>query len=418
MKKVLLLMAGCAVSMGAFAATEITEGTEYYIRNAETGMWLNGGYSWGTKGIVKEQARAFQFEATDGGYKIKSSVGYVNAGDEIYLDGNGTSNETGDYAIEYADGYFTITDSKGYMTIEQDGDGLVFKTYGDAFDAGIVGESWESGLGALQSYDFYPVRCANYEVDNAKYWEFFTREEMMEELKGATENDPIDATFLIKAFMLDRNDADNYTAWVATMNGEESSIVFPDFGWGFHVDIEHGWAIAGTYGWIEQDNNEGTFVVSQEVTDAPAGTYDVYYRVANQPNTEFALTFNGVSGEVNQYYNDEGQPHDFWYHQATGILANRELVKKAQFTVGEDGKLTIKMTKDCEADAQNRFTFKSFIIKCVHLQSETTGVEGVNVDNSNAPVEYYNLQGVRVATPDKGIYIMKQGNKTSKKVIR
>lgn len=41
------------------------------------------------------------------------------------------------------------------------------------------------------------------------------------------------------------------------------------------------------------------------------------------------------------------------------------------------------------------------------------GVNAVEVD-SNAPVEYYNLQGVRVANPEKGIYIVRQGGKASK----
>lgn len=35
----------------------------------------------------------------------------------------------------------------------------------------------------------------------------------------------------------------------------------------------------------------------------------------------------------------------------------------------------------------------------------------------NAPVEYFNLQGVRVANPENGLYIMRQGNKVTK-VIR
>ena len=38
--------------------------------------------------------------------------------------------------------------------------------------------------------------------------------------------------------------------------------------------------------------------------------------------------------------------------------------------------------------------------------------------NENAPVEYYNLQGVKVAQPQNGIFIRKQGNKTSKIVVR
>ena len=41
-----------------------------------------------------------------------------------------------------------------------------------------------------------------------------------------------------------------------------------------------------------------------------------------------------------------------------------------------------------------------------------TSVEGIEVEN--APVEYFNLQGVRVANPENGLYIRRQGNKVEK----
>ncbi|MDE6338599.1 MAG: hypothetical protein K2K97_02280 [Muribaculaceae bacterium] len=46
----------------------------------------------------------------------------------------------------------------------------------------------------------------------------------------------------------------------------------------------------------------------------------------------------------------------------------------------------------------------------------TTGVEEIEAD-ANAPVEYYNLQGVRVSEPVKGCYIVRSGSKVSKKFI-
>lgn len=42
------------------------------------------------------------------------------------------------------------------------------------------------------------------------------------------------------------------------------------------------------------------------------------------------------------------------------------------------------------------------------------GVEAVEADDANAPVLYYNLQGQRVANPDKGLYIRVQGEKATK----
>lgn len=46
----------------------------------------------------------------------------------------------------------------------------------------------------------------------------------------------------------------------------------------------------------------------------------------------------------------------------------------------------------------------------------TLGVEGVETDSNVAPV-YYNLQGVRVNNPQKGVYIVVRGNKVAKEYI-
>ena len=51
----------------------------------------------------------------------------------------------------------------------------------------------------------------------------------------------------------------------------------------------------------------------------------------------------------------------------------------------------------------------------VTLDGRTTGVEAIEND-ANAPVEYFNLQGVRVDNPAKGLYIMRQGSKVVKVV--
>ncbi|MGN0218945.1 MAG: chitobiase/beta-hexosaminidase C-terminal domain-containing protein [Muribaculaceae bacterium] len=53
----------------------------------------------------------------------------------------------------------------------------------------------------------------------------------------------------------------------------------------------------------------------------------------------------------------------------------------------------------------------------VTTTGKPTGVEDVTVDE-NAPVEYYNLQGVRVENPENGIYIRRQGSKVSKVLVR
>ena len=45
------------------------------------------------------------------------------------------------------------------------------------------------------------------------------------------------------------------------------------------------------------------------------------------------------------------------------------------------------------------------------------GIDEIEAEDANAPVEYYNLQGMKVANPEKGIFIKKQGGKTTKVVL-
>ena len=51
-----------------------------------------------------------------------------------------------------------------------------------------------------------------------------------------------------------------------------------------------------------------------------------------------------------------------------------------------------------------------------YLVNETVGVN--EITNVNAPIEYFNLQGQKVLNPSNGIFIIRQGDKTSKVVIR
>ena len=51
---------------------------------------------------------------------------------------------------------------------------------------------------------------------------------------------------------------------------------------------------------------------------------------------------------------------------------------------------------------------------------EGAGVNDINIDNSNAPVEIYNLNGIRVDNDNlaPGVYVKRQGSKTSKFIVK
>ena len=62
----------------------------------------------------------------------------------------------------------------------------------------------------------------------------------------------------------------------------------------------------------------------------------------------------------------------------------------------------------CETPARSWMT--------VTVGNANVAIEEVDAD-ANAPVEFYNLQGVKVARPENGVFIKKQGNKVTKVIM-
>ncbi|MBP3638650.1 MAG: hypothetical protein J6J20_02060 [Muribaculaceae bacterium] len=58
-----------------------------------------------------------------------------------------------------------------------------------------------------------------------------------------------------------------------------------------------------------------------------------------------------------------------------------------------------------------------FNLPILFKESKSDGIADITVDE-NAPVEYFNLQGVRVANPENGLYIRRQGNKATKVLVK
>lgn len=415
MKKSLLFMAALSAATFCASAQDALPEGEVYIRNVKTGFYLNNGYSWGTKAILKPQARAFQLVengAADGTVYLKSSLGVLardNAtSGELYCDK--PESDLGQFYLEKQDnGYYTI-DLNGWYLCAENPDQMM--SYNPSTD------SWESYQNVPHYYDFYPMTGTdNYSTDDMNImWEILTREQMHQAMAAATDANVLDATYLIKAHMIDVNDKDNETAWL--VGGETNKLTFPAPGWG--TGYEDSWIRKVVYAWFNLDDHpemEGIMDVNvcQQVADAPAGTYEVEYQVSNQSLTPMEIMFNNTVAEP-----IAGKGQDYWYGDAASDFNNYDNLKKAVFTVGDDGNLAITMTKHTSADTQTRFAFKSFILKYHGTNSSLGGVEGIEADafDADAPAEYYNLQGIRVAEPTTGLYIVRQGSKVSKQLIR
>ena len=53
----------------------------------------------------------------------------------------------------------------------------------------------------------------------------------------------------------------------------------------------------------------------------------------------------------------------------------------------------------------------------IRIASEKTAVSEIAIDKTAVPVEYYNLQGQRVETPETGMYLVRYSDGTTRKVI-
>ena len=117
----------------------------------------------------------------------------------------------------------------------------------------------------------------------------------------------------------------------------------------------------------------------------------MYNDVARQLNSYTGI-LNSVPGTIvaGQEYT-----HDYALKLATNIKDKDKI------------NLVVYLVNTETGEIENAFTIKA---------RDLAGVNDVIVDQpADAPVEYYNLQGIRVANPAQGqIYIQRQGNTATK----
>lgn len=99
---------------------------------------------------------------------------------------------------------------------------------------------------------------------------------------------------------------------------------------------------------------------------------------------------------------------DFKWYPATVKLEGVKLTKDSQISI---------RNVDSQWPAGAKDLYRYFLDNLKVYAEGGSGVAGIEAEE-NAPVEYYNLQGIRVANPENGLYIVKQGNKVTKRVIK
>ena len=94
MKKFFTSLLTLLVSVSSFATDEITSGTNYYIQNKESGLFLCGANNWGTQASVANEGELFTLTGSDGKFTIldtalSTSNKYLSSG--LYTDATSES---------------------------------------------------------------------------------------------------------------------------------------------------------------------------------------------------------------------------------------------------------------------------------------------------------------------------------------
>ncbi len=179
---------------------------------------------------------------------------------------------------------------------------------------------------------------------------------------------------------------------------------------------------------FKQTGERPNFVMVLEVAEVPtlsapwqSGDKEAYevgervYLLHEDPEATIIYTLDGADPDENNIYT-EAEPAaapariaaatDEDHAGKTYSLTERPIVFN-----GEPLNITYKAIKD---------GFKPSEVQTLAIDGggQTTGIENVAVDSQNAPVEFFNLQGVRVENPSAGIFIRRQGNNVSKVIVK
>ena len=149
----------------------------------------------------------------------------------------------------------------------------------------------------------------------------------------------------------------------------------------------------------------------------PEKVYMVGYNGDYDPAIPLEITGeNGIyTAEAVEFTNTE-----FKLSTAKGTWAefNAECLYVEEVTIGTLAAITQKDAySKIEAGTYNiTIDLVNNTFLAVVYNDPATAIESVSVD-ANAPVEYYNLQCVKVANPENGLFIKKQGNKAVKVIL-
>ncbi len=227
---------------------------------------------------------------------------------------------------------------------------------------------------------------------------------------GVSDENPLDMTSLIINADFANGAADG--SWTVVKSGIQNG---PAWGGGGRAD--------NGFEFWNGDATTMEFDINQTLLSLPAGKYALGADVANSINGATLGTNGGraylyatvLVGEETKTYSTEIVPQT---EDCDVVLNTWEVI----FDVPADAKVIVGVktvgTQDAKWFAGDNFTLTYFGTESAKENSgDPTGIEGVEDANKVVPVAIYSVSGARVATPVKGINIVKMSDGTVKKVF-
>lgn len=397
----------------------------YYFRNVESGAFLKQGGWWGTHAVQGNYGSPMTVTPVNGKYVIQSNIGFLSQGDP-YMDAS-------------TEQRWNITKTGNYYTITYNNNGTVMALTGN--------DTTTFPHGANTRY----VTCAPQNTnDDYQKWELLTAEDLLAEMAYASENNPMNITHLLYGANFDRNDTEGRSHWVNSITPDASKMSYNLSG-GLIEDY-NGNPCAEVYissysGWTTYAT---TWEISQTITGVPNGHYRVtcqaFYRDGNMnqnnPGTIHTRLYagtgaNATSKAIASIYSAHcttpigagNRDKDGYYipdgmEDASGFFNAGYYNNTLEFNV-TDGTIRIAIGKPTTTKSTSSWTcFDNFQIEYLgttYYEAPArinTATSISELGNNTEGAEFYNLNGTRTNSLNKGVNIIRTKNGDTIKIMK
>lgn len=293
---------------------------EYYLKNVATGKFLQVGGTWDTQAILSETGRPITFTAVGNGtttFNLNSGIGtgwlsVEEGSSDMFVDAENDQKrkqETWEVA--------TTDDGK-----------LIFKCKHE-FEDGHSEDLVMTAKGTIVGSTPYV------ENDENQMWEIYSKDDLRNQLLYATEDNPLDATFMMKGYRFGRNDPEN-SSWQLSLNNKNySKAKLEDNGQAENYSM---YKLYNTSRWSDNGSN-----ITQTISNLPNGTYIVACDFA-QGNNDGVVTANDITIPTNN-----NTRNNSWGEATVGTVGKEFSTNKYyisnRITV-TNGTITLKVNKN------------------------------------------------------------------------